>query len=82
MGNRSEKLATGTTLYSIATVAERLDISQDTVRRLIGRGVLAAIHIGSSVRIDAAELEAFIVKQRRSSQRRQAAPPPGGGSDE
>jgi excisionase family DNA binding protein len=56
-----------THLYSINTVAERLDVSQDTVRRLIARGLIRSIRIGASVRVSAEELEAF-VNSRRGNQ--------------
>jgi excisionase family DNA binding protein len=51
-------------LYSVASVAGRLDVSEDTVRRLIAGGELTPIRIGSAVRIDAVDLEAFIARQR------------------
>jgi excisionase family DNA binding protein len=64
MSNSTHATRSGTTLYSIATVAERLEISQDTVRRLIARGDLKVMRIGSAVPVDAAELEAFLDRQR------------------
>jgi excisionase family DNA binding protein len=69
MSSSRRASAAGTTLYSIATVAERLAISQDTVRRLIARSELTAIRIGSAVRVDAAELEAFLDRQRAEGHR-------------
>jgi excisionase family DNA binding protein len=57
-----------TKLFSIATVAERLEISQDTVRRLISRGDLTAIRIGTMVRIAAADIESFVNRQRQDVQ--------------
>ena len=56
MSKRTHEPAAGTRLYSISTVAERLDVSQDTVRRWIARHGLGAIRIGSTIRIDAHEL--------------------------
>lgn len=67
MSNRTHEPAVGTTLYSISTVAARLDVSQDTVRRLIAQGELTPIRIGFNVRIDATELEAFVHRQRQSA---------------
>src|SRR5215471_10504419 len=64
MSNRTNEPAPGTTLYSISTVADRLEVSRDTVRRLVARGDLTAIRIGSNVRVDAAELETFLNHQR------------------
>ena len=64
MRNQTHEPRLSTQLYSINTVAERLEVSQDTVRRLIARGDLVAIRIGASVRVSAAELEAFIEGQR------------------
>jgi excisionase family DNA binding protein len=65
VSNGTHEQRSGTTLYSISTVADRLDVSPDTVRRLIERGELTAIRIGSNIRVDAAELEAFLERQRR-----------------
>ena len=48
----------------IPTVAERLDVSQDTVRRLIARGLIRTIRIGASVRVSAEELEAFVKRHQ------------------
>jgi excisionase family DNA binding protein len=64
MSSRTQESAAGTRLYSVGTVADRLDVSQDTVRRLIARGELTPIRIGSAVRISAAELESFVERQR------------------
>jgi len=66
MRNRMHEPGGGPTLYSISTVAARLDLSQDTVRRLIGNGELTPIRIGATVRIDAAELESFLDRQRQA----------------
>jgi excisionase family DNA binding protein len=51
-------------LFSIGAVAVRLDVSRDTVRRLIARGDLAAIRIGGVVRVSADDLESFVERQR------------------
>jgi excisionase family DNA binding protein len=64
MGSRTHETTEGTRLYSVRTVANLLDVSQDTVRRLIERRELAAIRIGSAIRIEAADLESFIKRRR------------------
>jgi len=48
------------TLLSIPAVAGRLDVSVPTVRRLIRRGELPALRVGSQIRIDPYELEAWL----------------------
>jgi excisionase family DNA binding protein len=58
------KPAHETQLYSITAVAKRLDVSQDTVRRLIARGDIRAIRIGATVRVSSTELEAFVNSRR------------------
>jgi excisionase family DNA binding protein len=60
-------------LYSVNTVAKRLDVSADTVRRLIARGELSAIRIGVSVRVPAAEIESFVERRRGIPRRRRSA---------
>jgi len=64
MSNRTHEPPSESKLYSIATVAERLEVSQDTVRRLIAQGELAAIRIGSNVRVEATEFESFLGRRR------------------
>jgi excisionase family DNA binding protein len=46
-------------LHSIATVAQRLDVSEKSVRRYIGRGELPAYRIGGQIRIGEADLQNF-----------------------
>jgi excisionase family DNA binding protein len=50
-------------LLTIREAAERLRVSEKTVRRLIRRGELPAVQLGSkgaSVRVDEAELERWL----------------------
>jgi len=49
---------------TVAEVAERLRVSERTVRQLIMRGELPAIKIGKEWRIARAELEAFLKKRK------------------
>jgi excisionase family DNA binding protein len=53
----------------IAGVAELLDISISSVRRLIRDGQLESIRIGASVRVPEASLERLISAGRRRSRR-------------
>ena len=48
------------TLHSIPTVAERLDVSEKSVRRCIGRGELPAYRIGGQIRISEEDLQNFL----------------------
>ena len=50
--------------FTIAAVAEFLDVSERTVRRWIKRGELVAHHIGAVVRIAESDLKAFIARHR------------------
>ena len=47
-------------LLSIGTVAKRLGVSEKTVTRLIRQGVFTKLKVGSLVRIDEAEVAAYI----------------------
>ena len=53
-------VATPRMLLNIPAVADRLDVSVPTVRRLIRRGELPALRAGSQIRIDPYELEAWL----------------------
>jgi excisionase family DNA binding protein len=68
MGNRTHEQSWAR-LYSVSTVAGRLDVSEDTVRRLINRGDLTAIRIGTAVRVAAAELDSFLERRREEATR-------------
>ena len=50
----------GHRFHSIPTVAERLDVSEKSVRRYIERGELAAYRIGGQIRIGEADLQNFL----------------------
>jgi excisionase family DNA binding protein len=45
---------------TVAAVAERLSLSEKTVRRLIGAELLPALRIGGSIRVDPDELEEWL----------------------
>ena len=47
-------------LLTVAETASRLGVSTKTVRRVIARGELHAVHIGRAVRIDPEEIERLI----------------------
>jgi excisionase family DNA binding protein len=51
-------------LLTFAAVAERLDVSTRTVRRLVDAKELAVIRIGRSVRVDPRDLERFLAAAR------------------
>jgi excisionase family DNA binding protein len=56
-------------LLTISETAERLRVSERQVRRLIDRGEIPALQLGgrgSSLRIDAAELEAWLYGDARA----------------
>ena len=46
-------------LLSVAATAERLGVSDKTVRRLISSGVLPALRVGAQLRIDPDELDDY-----------------------
>jgi len=58
-------------LLRIRQVADRLQVSVSTVRRLIGAGRLAVVNIGSGTykiyRVPVADLEAFIDERKQPS---------------
>ena len=51
-------------LYSVRQVADHLGVHPETIRRLIHDGRLEAIRIGRVLRIQAAELDRFLARQR------------------
>ncbi len=56
-------------LYSVRQVADQLGVHPETVRRLIHDGRLEAVRIGRVLRIDGAELDGFLARQRVKPQR-------------
>jgi excisionase family DNA binding protein len=56
--------------HRISHVAETLDMSISTIRRLIRDGQLDSIRIGSLVRVPASSLEAFLKAGKQHSRRR------------
>jgi len=53
-----------TRLLTIPAVAERLDVSAKTVRRLIAAAALVAHRIGRSVRVSEDDLRLFLNQRR------------------
>jgi excisionase family DNA binding protein len=51
------------TFFTIAQVAERLQVSEKTVRRMLVSGELPGYKFGGQYRIKPAELEAWIAEQ-------------------
>jgi excisionase family DNA binding protein len=51
-------------LLRIPQVAEGLDVSTRTVRRLIAKGELVACRLGRSVRVHPEDLAAYVNRQR------------------
>jgi excisionase family DNA binding protein len=47
-------------LLNVASAAKQLSVSEKTVRRLISAGRLPAVKVGAQVRIDQAELDAYV----------------------
>lgn len=51
-------------MLSVAEVAERLNVAQATIYRMLQSGKLPGYKVGSIYRVDAAELEEFIAASR------------------
>jgi excisionase family DNA binding protein len=47
-------------LLTVREVADRLRLSEKTVRRLIGRAEIPALRVGGQLRVDESELEAWL----------------------
>jgi excisionase family DNA binding protein len=57
-------------LLSIASVAERLDVSESTIRAMVKDGILPYYRIGmgrGKLKFDLRDIEAYIAGQRRES---------------
>ena len=58
-------------LLTIPEVATRLNVSTSTVRRLVSKGEIPAVRLGSSpassVRIDPAELDDWLYQQEKNA---------------
>jgi excisionase family DNA binding protein len=61
---RDERRLPYSKLLRIHQVAEGLDVSTRTVRRLIARGELVACRLGRSLRVHPDDLAAYIDRQR------------------
>lgn len=57
-------MTVSTKLLKISRVAEILDLSTKTVRRLIGRQQLVAIQVGKQWRVDPRDLAAYLARGR------------------
>lgn len=55
----------GPSMLSIKKVAVQLDVSESTVRRLIGSNELPSYRIGGQVRIAEKDLEIFVKTRRQ-----------------
>ena len=53
-------------MLTIRETAERLNVSEKTIRRLVANRQLAAVRVGSQLRIDADQLDAGTGMLRRS----------------
>jgi excisionase family DNA binding protein len=51
-------------LLTVWQTAERLTVSEKTVRRLISSGNLPALRVGAQLRVDADELERWLYADR------------------
>jgi excisionase family DNA binding protein len=55
--------------FTPRTLAERLSISERTVRQMLIDGRIASYRIGGSRRVAPADLEAYLAKQRQAASR-------------
>jgi len=53
-----------TELLSVRRAARRLGLHRGTTYNLIRRGVIPAVRIGGSIRLDPRELDAWLAEQR------------------
>ena len=52
----------GRIMVTVSEVAERLGVGPDTVRKLVARGDLAAYRIGSGLRFNVSDVEAYLMR--------------------
>src|SRR5436190_1559667 len=66
-GARTQRAVADVGLLTTDEAAVRLHVHPRTVQRLVERGQLSAVHLGSAVRFDPQDVEALIaeVKERR-----------------
>jgi excisionase family DNA binding protein len=60
----------GERLFGVPAVAERLEYSTKTVRRMIERDELPAIWVGNQLRVRERDLAAYVARARRRGRRR------------
>jgi excisionase family DNA binding protein len=60
----TKSLSRDRSLLSVDAVAERLDVSTKTVRRLIASGNLRAHHVGRKVRVSQEDLALYLADGR------------------
>jgi excisionase family DNA binding protein len=63
-GGMKRKPHPGSAFFTERTLAEYLAVSDRTVRNWIRRGILPSYKLGSSRRIDPADVEDFLVRHR------------------
>lgn len=61
---KTREVASGAKYYRVETIAEKLDLSPRSVRRLIDSGQLQAIKVGGSVRVSDDELQRLLLASR------------------
>jgi excisionase family DNA binding protein len=54
-------------LFTVATLAEYLVVAPRTVERLLAAGEISSFRVGGSRRIDPADVDAYLERQKRSA---------------
>lgn len=57
----------GRQLLTVAEAAQRLRVSEKSVRRLLASGLLPGLRVGRQIRIDPAELESWLYTDPRDA---------------